>query len=304
MRIVVLMSTYNGDKYVREQIDSILAQSGCEVELLVRDDMSSDDTTAILEEYQKLGKLTWYQDGKNLGAAHSFWQLLQDAPEADYYSFADQDDVWKADKLCRGIKLIQQEEGPALSYSNAELVDADGKSLKDVVYHGEQKPSLKMALCSCNILGCTMVMNWQLIQIIKRMKSPKAIIMHDNFVSALCMACGGRIYYDNNPNMYYRQHGNNVVGVTIDRSIFEKIKTKWNWIMRDRKVSVSEQCRELVACEELTAAGRNYVEKVSKYKKNMFIRLQLSSGLLLGFFTKKATKHELLTAIAMFFNKV
>lgn len=303
MRIVVLMSTYNGDKYLKEQIDSILNQKGCEVELLVRDDMSTDKTLEILEEYQQQGKLRWYREDVNLGAAKSFWKLLMDAPDAEYYSFADQDDVWKPDKLFREIECIKHETGPALSYSNAELVDAQMNSLGDVVYHGEQKPTLMMALCSCNILGCTIVMNRKMMDIIKGMKNPEHIIMHDSFIGALCMASGGHIYYDNNSNMYYRQHGNNVVGVSINHSLIERIKDKWGWIMKDRKVSICDQCKEIASSRDLTVTGRRCVNKVSDYKNNWYIRLQLAWWFIRQFATNKATKHELLTSIAILFSK-
>ena len=85
MKIVVLMSTYNGEKFIREQIDSILHQTiteNMELELLVRDDGSKDQTHAILDEYQANGALTWYT-GENLRPAKSFWNLLQNAPQSD-----------------------------------------------------------------------------------------------------------------------------------------------------------------------------------------------------------------------------
>ena len=98
MKVLVLMSTYNGEKYLREQIDSILGQRGVEVSLLVRDDGSTDATLTTLDEYKESGRLDYYC-GNNLGPARSFMHLLQNAPASDFYAFSDQDDKWMDDKL-------------------------------------------------------------------------------------------------------------------------------------------------------------------------------------------------------------
>ena len=100
----VLLSTYNGKRYMRELIDSIIAQEGVSTDILARDDGSTDgDTQRILDDYQQRGLLTWYQ-GENLRPAHSFMQLLADAHEAPFYAFADEDDYWQPDKLATAVK--------------------------------------------------------------------------------------------------------------------------------------------------------------------------------------------------------
>ena len=106
--ILVLMSTYNGEKYLKEQIDSILAQKNVEVTIQVRDDGSTDGTIRILEEYQKCGKLNWYSS-TNMGPAKSFLDLVYNAPlKYDYYAFCDQDDYWKEDKLYKAIETVSE----------------------------------------------------------------------------------------------------------------------------------------------------------------------------------------------------
>ena len=118
------MSTYNGEKYLREQIDSILGQRGVEVTLLVRDDGSSDATLSILDEYKSSGLLDYYC-GSNLGPARSFMHLLQNAPASDFYAFSDQDDKWMDDKLLAAITSMEGHESePALYFSQTQLVDA------------------------------------------------------------------------------------------------------------------------------------------------------------------------------------
>lgn len=102
MKIQILMSTYNGSRYIRTQLDSIIAQNIVNKELLIRDDGSTDDTVAIIEEYQR--KYSWicYYKEKNVGVQKSFFDLLKQADSsADYIAFADQDDEWLPDKLKR-----------------------------------------------------------------------------------------------------------------------------------------------------------------------------------------------------------
>ena len=96
-KILILMSTYNGEKYLREQIESIRNQTIKEdIEILVRDDGSKDGTLEILEEYAEIGTLQFIR-GKNIGSAQSFHELLRIAPKYDYYAFADQDDDSRQD---------------------------------------------------------------------------------------------------------------------------------------------------------------------------------------------------------------
>lgn len=105
--VQVVMSTYNGEKYLKEQIDSILSQEGVDVRLYIRDDGSSDRTTDILASYQE-HKNVKIEKGNNLGFAKSFLTALDECDEADYYAFSDQDDVWEKDKLSTAVQLIQE----------------------------------------------------------------------------------------------------------------------------------------------------------------------------------------------------
>ena len=104
-RVQVFLSSYNGEKYIEEQIDSVLQQKGVEVRILVRDDGSNDKTVDILEMLYKKGKINFYK-GENIGYAKSFLNLLTHDNKADYYAFCDQDDFWLSNKLIEGIKKI------------------------------------------------------------------------------------------------------------------------------------------------------------------------------------------------------
>ena len=135
--VQVVMSTYNGEKYLKEQIDSILSQEGVDVRLYIRDDGSSDRTTDILASYQE-HKNVKIEKGNNLGFAKSFLTALDECDEADYYAFSDQDDVWEKDKLSTAIEILEEESQstPLLYCSALQRVDENLNPLHVQSYHG------------------------------------------------------------------------------------------------------------------------------------------------------------------------
>lgn len=208
-KITVLMSTYNGDRYLTEQIESILNQKDAHVNIIVRDDGSTDQTQAILRQYQEKGALTFYT-GENLGPERSFLHLLQHAPQSDYYAFADQDDVWLDDKLSTGIERLKaHEDKPALYFSQTQLTDASLHSIPSVVIH----PYLTFGemLIYKFIGGCTMIMNNALRTTVGNFV-PKQMPMHDLWIYSIALAADAYIVFDPQPHILYRQHGNNAVG--------------------------------------------------------------------------------------------
>lgn len=229
-KVVVLMSTYNGEKFLEEQIESIINQENVKVELIVRDDGSSDSTKEILKFYEEKKCLKFY-DGKNLNCAYSFMNLINNAPHERYYALADQDDVWKKDKLYKAINMIENEkliDKPILYCSNYQLVDQDLKLLKN--NNHVSTVTFNAALVSSCCTGCTVVFNKALLDILK-IESPQIMLMHDDWIHKVCLAVGGKVIYDNDRTIYYRQHGSNVDGGvhTINnriKKIFERIKNK------------------------------------------------------------------------------
>lgn len=301
-KVIVLMSTYNGERFLREQIDSILQQKGCVIRLIVRDDGSNDATISILNEYQEKKLLEWYSDGMNLGAAKSFIKLIMEAPRADYYAFADQDDIWNSNKIESAIEMLRNHTEPAIYYSNAQLVDSSLNPLGENVYSHQQKPTRLMALCSCNVLGCTMVFNENLAVIVKNGKMPNKLLMHDNYICAVCSVCEGNIIYDDTTSMMYRQHGGNVIGVTVNNSIKSKIKEKIKWITNRRDVSIADQCLDiLLNYSEISEQGRKDLQMVIDYNKKNSKKMKLFCKLIIFIIKGNATKHELLNSIKILF---
>ena len=125
-KVQVLLSAYNGEKYLEEQIRSILAQEHKQLTLLIRDDGSTDHTIDIIKRYADNYENVAYYTGKNLGVQQSFFNLMKHADKtADFYAFADQDDVWMPDKITRAIALLEKESTdlPLLYASETKLVD-------------------------------------------------------------------------------------------------------------------------------------------------------------------------------------
>lgn len=223
--VLVLLSTYNGEKYLREQIESVLKQQNVKISLLVRDDGSSDNTCNILDEYQSKGYLKWYT-GKNLKPAKSFIDLIFHAENYfDYYAFCDQDDFWYPSKIDTSIKKMEEDNDsiniPKISYCNLELVDSNRKFLETKEIHKRCEDDQEMLLTYC-VPGCTMVFNQKLLNILQKHK-PKYVTMHDCWIYYVCMAVGGEIYGNERVGIQYRQHGNNVIGASRI-TIKEKLK--------------------------------------------------------------------------------
>lgn len=204
-KIQVLMSTYNGEKYICEQINSILSQIGVEIDLLVRDDGSEDGTKKILKRYNEIQVI----EAQNVGTTNSFFELIGLAGEYDYYAFADQDDVWDNDKLKIAISKLEKYDYPAIYSGNTRLVDCNlnlikNESLKPVTTFGS-------AIVKNYVTGCTAVFNRELMIHLKEF-TPQYAPFHDWWANLVCLAIGGVSIYDEEPHMSYRQHGNNVVG--------------------------------------------------------------------------------------------
>jgi len=275
-KIIVLLSTYNGEKYLRKQIDSILGQKDCLVELLVRDDGSSDDTIMILEEYKERNQLDWYT-GVNLGAGKSFYDLILKASASIYYAFADQDDIWDEDKLCTAVQSLKAYESePALYYSNARITDQNGNLIGKNTYKVEQRINFEGFVCSGGALGCTIVFNSKLRDLTLNGGMPKKMIMHDDYLTALTLCMNGKVVYDHAPHMSYRQHDNNVVGIAT--SFSQAFMIRYKTFMTPVSVSIAEQAFDIMEHfnELLPQKNKKFLMKVINYKNSLCSRAYLA----------------------------
>ncbi len=219
--IYVLLSTYNGEKYLEEQLESLIAQKDVDFKILVRDDGSTDSTHKILNAWQEKSLLTWYT-GKNLGAARSFFDLVQKAPDADYYAFCDQDDVWLPEKLSRAVQVLSDMDNlrPSLYCSGYMVVDKYLNEIRTNI-RTDVHLTTPSVLLESFVPGCVMVFNRRLKGIVKT-NIPECTIYHDRWIFLSAFFCAN-IRYDEVANIKYRQHENNVIGVTKGSNL----KTLW-----------------------------------------------------------------------------
>lgn len=234
--IDILLSTYNGEKYIAKQIDSILNQTYKEWRLLVRDDASSDNTISILNKYQQQNpqKIIIISNNttQNIGVIKSFETLLKKS-NSKYIMFCDQDDIWLPNKIeesLNAILLLEQSNPntPILIHSDLSIIDEN-----DTITHSSLwqyagiKPNILnnnpkyMAFCN-SVTGCTILMNKQCKDIV--LPFPTNIMMHDAWI-AIKISQLGIIHNINKPLILYRQHANNTLGINKYKfSITNRIK--------------------------------------------------------------------------------
>lgn len=223
MKVQIIMSTYNGARYIRTQLDSIVQQTLESKTLLIRDDGSSDNTVSIIQEYQK--KYPWIEvyQGKNVGVQKSFFELVKRSdPKAEFIAFADQDDEWLPEKLERAVNkleaLYRKKEQPLLYCGSQMMVDEQLKPLDVTVSRVVKRPAFGNALVQNICTGCTAVINRELAELIRNNMPSNidAIVMHDWWLY-LTASCFGDVYYDEVPYIRYRQHGKNAHGAIINK---------------------------------------------------------------------------------------
>lgn len=219
-KVVVIMSTYNGAKYLKPQLDSILQQTHANTHILIRDDGSSDQTCEILKTYSQYHQhIEWINnDQRHLGLQLSYAELLKYAASKnpDYVLYADQDDVWLNFKIERLLtKILQLDNSkPSLVFSDVKIVKENLELISPSLMHyqcftGLQKLKFKKLLLFCPSLGCTMMMNQKLLNLANQ--SPVLSVNHDKRVLILA-SLAGNIGYLPEPTLLYRQHANNLLG--------------------------------------------------------------------------------------------
>lgn len=269
-RIAVLMCTYNGERYIREQIDSILSQNGVSVSLYVRDDGSKDRTTDILDEYQNRGMLKWFR-GENVGPAVGFMELLYQYAgyDFDFFAFSDQDDVWLETKLLRAVESLEECENERYLLYGANQTLLKGNSTVSTVYSEMPELNTPYLLEHNKIAGCTIVINKELAALIANSSHIDNTIlksrMHDLWLVLIARTCG-EIVFDMNPTMKYRIHAHNVVG-EADSSFKARMKR----VMRDRgerRNSRSNYAGELLRCfsDRIKDEERDTLEYYANYR--------------------------------------
>lgn len=223
--VTVLLSTYNGGKFLCEQLESLFAQTGVRVNILVRDDGSKDNTLDILRKYESQPRFSWYS-GQNKGWAMSFMDLVSKAPDSDYYAFCDQDDVWKPCKLSRAIERINETgKENVLYFSN---LTSWRHGMEEGNVKGEFSFNRFTSLVMCQAYGCTMVFDRVLMMIIKN-HMPGYVAAHDYWVY-LTASFLSTVIYEKESYILYRQHSSNQIGA--QSNAFAVLKRRLNTLFR------------------------------------------------------------------------
>ena len=313
--IAVLLSAYNGEKYIRQQIDSILRQKDIEsLTLYIRNDGSTDGTLEAIKDLQNSCRNEYNYDnrdieiidGENIGLVASFFELLHYAHERnhDFYSFSDQDDYWLPDKIDVAITTLEQNGSnvPMLYSACSTIVDenlehSNGRTqiqLRDITFYNTAIQNF----CP----GHNQVMNKRLADIVvSKTKYSPQIYSHDSWITNVAVV-RGKIIFDNNPHVLYRQHGNNQLSYG---------KNKIGWItdhfkrllqkQEGRKIAIQlkyfiecyghylteeqiEETRHFFDCQSSIFKRIKYVMTSRLYRQKKFETIICKIIYLLGFF--------------------
>lgn len=274
-KVLVLLSTYNGEKFLKDQIDSIFQNSNYDISILIRDDGSTDETINIINSIND--KRISYYIGNNLGAAMSFIDLIFKAPDADFYAYCDQDDIWKKEKFDHAIKKLEQVNGYGLYMSTYDVVDENLKLIKKANMKFDYPYTLGRTIVHGCPSGCTMIFNQKLHSLLKLQKPP-FIRMHDYWTLLVTEAMHGTIITDNESQLLYRQHGNNTVGYENHNYILRIKRLLYSAIYK--KNERQHQSNSILYCynDLLPKDSKRLLEQVKNYNITISNKFKLISN--------------------------
>lgn len=271
-KVAILMSTYNGEKYLKEQLDSLLNQTYKNIKIYIRDDGSKDNTVEIIKEYKKNNDNIILNEGENVGFINSFFELLKLSNDADYYAYCDQDDVWMEDKIERAVKFLDKtdKDKPALYFSNSDYYDSDMNFLataeKEKIYN------FRNSLVECVTQGMTMVVNNCTRTTIVENK-PENCLYHDWWTYMICSGFG-KIVYDDKSLVKYRRHNKSVTveGKNHFQLLVFRIK---KFVVGDSLKKIKEQWKEYEKFyyNKLNEENKKLL-RLFTHKYNLFIALR------------------------------
>ena len=261
-KIAVLLASYNGVKYIKEQVDSILNQKEVDVTIFISDDLSTDKTIEYLQDiYKDFKNIVYLPSGSKFGGAgKNFFRLIRDVDFSsfDFISFVDQDDIWYEDKLIRAIKTIEDKQLDA--YSSNVL--AFWEDSKEMIINKSSLQARYDYLFEAAGPGCTYVLKKDLaisLQnfICENWEDVNKVELHDWFIYAFARENNYKWHIDEKPSMRYRQHTSNQVGAN------DGLKAK---LKRLKKVFSSWYREEIIKIIKVLRLENKY--KFSKYILN------------------------------------
>jgi len=291
--IQVILCARNGEKYIEEQILSILHQTEKEIRLLISDDASTDSTAEIAEKYVNLfpGKVTLVRQSSPSGSAcaHFLKALSLYGKDRDYVMFADQDDVWDGDKIEKTLNRMREAEKkyapgtPLLVHADSRVTDADlcviCSSYVRYQKMSPQRNKLNELLVQNNVTGAALMINRPLITLVTGRNMPSYAVMHDHYL-ALTAAAFGKIIFVNEALYAYRQHARNDLGAAKGNPVRE-VLDRLGLFRKDKKnrQEADRHSRETYAAlfRQAEEFYRLYANELSRKQKSLlraFIRMQ------------------------------
>ena len=218
-KVEILLATYNGERYLREQLDSLFHQDYKNWIIRACDDASTDGTYKILEEYKEKypDKFILAKNEAGFGSAKTNFMHLICSSTCDYVMCCDQDDIWLPNKISmtlQAMKENEQQEAPVLVHTDLKVVDSELNILSESFFeHSNFRKEFQLneILIQNFVTGCTMMMNRHLVNLMRRVHDCEHILMHDWLASVLATGVGKVVFVDM-PTMLYRQHTINSVG--------------------------------------------------------------------------------------------
>lgn len=242
-QIAVVMTTFNGDKYLVEQLESIISQTLRPSEIIVCDDGSSDDTIQILKRYSERKILVHHQNEQRLGVVKNFTKATTLVSTAEYIAFADQDDVWlpnKLEELVNKMLCSTDQAKPAMVFSDASIIDRSGHVLKSSLWKEfgihPRRQTFRTLLTRNIVPGCMMLINSKMKELF--LSIPEAAYMHDAWVTFLAFAYKNYAFVDE-PLVKYRQHESNVtysISSSSKSNLLSKIFEYLQGMMSDKSL--------------------------------------------------------------------
>lgn len=237
-RVAILLSTYNGERYLGEQLDSLIDQTHKNWVIYASDDGSQDGTRDLLKQYQRQlepGRFILL-DGPRQGFARNFISLVNNQLiDADYFAFCDQDDIWFDNKLDVSLARLKArgQQHPALFCSRTRLVDAERQILGYSPLF-DKEPAFLNALVQSLAGANTMLLNRPARQLMMQLRPDAHVVTHDWLAYLLVSGCGGTVIYDPIPTLDYRQHGDNLIGSNSSlKDRFVRLQRMYQGTFRD-----------------------------------------------------------------------
>ena len=274
-KVSILLSTYNGEKYLKAQLKSLTEQKYDNLEIIIRDDGSTDSTREILRDFSKnyINLILYFEE--NIGVKRSFFRLMELAKgRSDYYAFCDQDDVWDPDKILKAVESLESLESEVSLYCSAlNLVDEDLNFIKKTK---NLKADKRNAMIQNIVTGCTSIISNKLLEIsLTNLPEETKIEMHDSWLYLIGVFFG-EVYFDSNSYILYRQHSNNEVGMPSNR--IQILKNSYFGLKNEYKHRIhTKQLQEFykIYCKTLNNSDKKLIETFLYNKTSMMRRFKI-----------------------------